>query len=468
MTDFLLISPSYIDYGSSRLLKWDFYSLLEVTPPLGILYVASSAIEAGYKVQFIDLEAERISFKRLGQIIKEIKPRLVGISCSSPLFNTVIGLADVIKQAADVPILIGGPHALADPESIMEFKTIDYCIKGEADFNVVELLDFLFHGKGRIEEIRGLFYKRNGQVVHNKPSEVIIDLDKTPLPARHLLKQGLYFNILNERGFYSSLVATRGCPFNCLFCFPISRHLRRRSVGNVISEIKECIQKYKINNLDIFDDTFNLDKKWVIDFCNIVKREGIKINWRARCRPDLIDKDVVQSMESAGCQTISLGVESANNNTLKWLRKEYCVEEILKAVELISQTKIHLHGYFILGSPVENRQGMLNTINFACKKEFDFATFSILTPFPGTDLFKISLSSGHLEWYDKNDYSQTIGVCKPILKHPTMTKDEIQRLLKYAYMRFFLRQRQIFLLLKTIISNPVVYYKASKRMIFNS
>lgn len=464
MTDFLLISPSYLDYGSSNMFKWDFYSLLEVTPPLGIMYVASSAIHAGYKVQFIDVEAEKIPFRRLGQIVREMKPRLVGIGCLSPVFNTVIELSGVIKSAINVPVIIGGPHTLVDPDSIMELKTVDYCIRGEADFNIVKLLDFVLKGKGRIEEIEGASYKINGRIIHNKPSEVILDLDSVHMPARHLLKRELYFNIFNKKGFYTDIVTTRGCPFECLFCFPMYGRLRRRSIANVISEIRESVQKYEIKNFDIFDDTFNLDRRWVIDFCNALVKEDFKINWRARCRPDLFDKELVQSMERAGCETISMGVESANNHTLKWFNKMYSIEEICKAVDLISQTKINLHGYFILGAPVENREEMLHTIRFACERKFDFATFSILTPYPGTELFKIALRDGYLDGYNKNDYSEAIGICKAILKHPTMTKEEIQKLFKYAYRKFYLRQRQISLLLKTVISKPAVYYKIARRI----
>lgn len=464
MVDLFLISPSYVNYGKTRMSVWNFYSLLEVMPPLGISYVAANAINAGYNVKFIDMEAETTKFKDLKKIIKRIKPKLVGIGCTSPLFNNVIELSGIIKAAIDAPIIVGGPHALVDCDSIMSVKSIDYCLRGESDFTIVSLMDYLLKGKGSIQDINGVSYKEGGRVFHNKPVGAIADLDKIPFPNRQLLKHNLYYHPFIRGKSCSAIIATRGCPFNCIFCLQMSNKARRRSIGNVISEIRESLDRHKIRDFEFFDETFNLDPQWVIGFCRELVNQDIKIRWRARCRPEFFTKEVVQSMKRAGCYMISIGVESANNRTLEWLNKKYTIEQVKKAAEIISAEKIGLHGYFILGSPVETKEDMLRTIDFACTSKIDFATFSILTPLPGTEFFNIALKEGYIESYDRNDYSNTIGVCKTLIKHPTMTKKEVQSLYKYAYRRFYLRKRLIIRSFKEAAFNTGIYCKIMKRI----
>lgn len=463
--DLLLINPSYADYGKAKISKWDFYSLPSVVPPLGIMYVAASAINAGYNVKFIDMEAETICFSKLKKIVKETNPKLVGIGCLTSLFSIVIELSKIIKSSIDIPIIVGGSHSLVDPDSIMEIETIDYCIRGEADFTIAPLLNYLLKDKGKIEEINGVSYRKDGKVIHNKSTELIPDLNKITFPARFLLRHNLYFNTLIKGKSCTSIITTRGCPFNCLFCFPIYKIARRRSIENVISEIREIVEQYNIRDFEFFDETFNLNPRWVIDFCNELVNQGVEIRWRTRCRPDLFTKEVVQSMKKANCRMISLGVESANNHTLKWLNKMYTIEQVQKTIDMITQVGIELHGYFILGAPVETKEDMLKTIDFACNPNFDFATFSILTPGPKTELFDIALKEGYLENYNKKDYSDRIGGCRALLKHPSMTREEIQSLFKYAYKKFYFRPGKLFILFKEVIHNPSLYYKVIKRIL---
>jgi len=464
MTDLLLIHPSYVDYNNTKIFKWDAYSLLDLMPPLGIMYIAASAIKAGYSIKFIDMEAEAISFDKLGKIVKDINPKLVAIGCLSSLFKNVITLSKIIKLHIDIPIIVGGTHTLIDPDSIMKIGTIDYCVRGESDFTIIPLLDYLLKGKGKIEELRGISYKKDNKVIHNKAAELIDNLDKIPFPARHILKHNLYYHPFVKGKSCATIITTRGCPFSCIFCFPIYKKMRRRSIENVISEIKEVIREYNIKDFEFFDETFNLNPKWVIGFCNELVEQNIKIRWRARCRPDLFTREMTKIMKKAGCYMISMGVESGNDKTLKWLNKRYTIDQINKAIDFITEAGIELHGYFILGSPVETKEDMVRTIEFACRPNFDFVTFSILTPYPGTKLFDIALKEGYLENYDKNDYSNQIGMVTALLKHPTMTADEIQKLFKFAYRRFYFRPGQMIKLFKKAVSNPNIYYKIIKRV----
>jgi len=463
MTDLVLINPSYFDYGKGRNLLHHTYSILEVAPPLGLLYVGANAINAGYKVKLIDMEAEVISYKELKSRIKRLKPQLVGITCPTALFNISVELSKIIKSVVDVPIVIGGPHTIMDIDSILENETIDFCLRGESDVTIVPLLDYLIKQTGRIEDVKSLSYRKDTTIVHNKVSGSISDLNTVPFPARQLLKKNLYFNLFTETATCTSIVTSRGCPYKCIYCAPIYTRGRQRSVENVVSEIRETVDRYKIKDFQFFDETFNLNPQWTIDFCNELVKQNISIFWRARCRPDLFTQEVVQCMKKAGCRIISMGVESANDNTLNWFKKGYNRKQIQNAINIIAEEGIELHGFFILGAPVENKEEMIKTIDLACMPQFSYASFYILTPLEGTQFLDIALKEGYIDVHDQIDYSDQTGF-NARLKHPSMTTEEIELLLKYAYNRFYFRLAPFGRFFKRIISNPFLYCKMIQRV----
>jgi len=462
MTDLVLINPSYGDYGKEKKLLSNIYSLLEVAPPLGLLYVGANAINAGYNVELIDMEAEVISFRELKNRIKKVKPRLVGITCPTTLFNNTVELSKIIKSAVDVPIVVGGPHTKMDIDSILENEVIDYCLRGESDVTITPLLDYLIKQTERIEDVKSLSYRKGATIVHNEVSGSISDLNAIPFPARQLLKKDLYYNMFTETPTCTSIVTSRGCPYKCIYCAPIYTRGRQRSVENVVSEIRETVDRYKIKDFQFFDETFNLNPQWTIDFCNELVKQNISIFWRARCRPDLFTPEVVQCMKKAGCRVISMGVESANDSTLKWFNKGYLRKHIQSAMDMIAEEGIELHGFFILGAPVETKEEMIKTIELACMPQFSYASFYILTPFEGTQFLDIALKEGLIDINDGIDYSDQTPF-NARLKHPSMTNEEIELLNKYAYKRFYFRLAPLFGIFKRAIKNPFLYCKIIQR-----
>ncbi len=387
------------------------------------------------------------------------------MSVPSALFANVIELSKIIKSAGSFPVLTGGPHSLVDPDSIMEVETIDYCLRGESDHTITPFLNYLLKGEGRIEDLNGLSYKDNNKIVHNNSLDLIKDLDSIPFPAINILNVDHYYHPFTKGKKYFSIITSRGCPFNCIFCFPMYKKQRRRSVENVISEIRETVEKYNILDFEFYDETFNLNPSWVMAFCEAVERLDLGIRWRARCRPELMTKEMALAMKKAGCYMISLGVESVNDQTLKWLNKRYTAEQVKAAVQVINSADIGLHGYFILGSPVESREQMMKTIDFSIKNDFDFVSFTILIPIPGTRLFDMAIEEGYIESYNKKDYSDQIGASKAVLKHPDMAKDEIQRLFKYAYIKFYLWPRNFNKLVKQIVTNRTMFFKIIRKFL---
>lgn len=459
--DLLLINPSYIKKGN--LFRININSSFERCPPLGLGYLASNCIHHNFNVELIDLDIEHLTSHDLSRKISILRPKLIGISCLSPLVSIVIKLTRFLKEKFNIPIVLGGPHTNIDPESLLNENSIDFLIRGEGEIPIVELLNYIIKKEGELKNIKNLSFKRDDKIIHNPLRELKSNLDEYPFPNRSLFKTDLYFNPFTRGKRFFTLITSRGCPFRCIFCNPIYRKSRKRSVKNVIEEIKKEVKYNKIHNFEIFDETFNFPPDWVIKFCNEIIKSKLKISFRIRCRPDLIvSEEMTQKLKDAGCYIISLGIESANDKTLEFLKKIYNSAQIKKAIELIKNAKIKIHGFFILGTPTETKREMLNTINFAIGSKIDFAIFALLTPFPGTELYEMANKRGW--WDDKNklDYSDLFGQINPILKHPELSNKELIKLHRKAYIKFYLRFRAIRKLIGILIYNPLYPFKVLK------
>jgi len=454
MIDLLLIKPSYYDTEKKKL---DLTTSLILMPPIGLGYVAAACREE-FSVKIIDMEAERIKIDDLWGHIERFSPKVIGITAMSSTLKQTKGIAKTIKEKRNIPIIVGGPHAVLDPVSIFQIDNVDYVVCGEAELMINDLLTFLIYKKGEIGEIKNLVYKADGEILFTK-KDLMKGLDCIPFPKRELWEKDNYFHFFAKGKPCTSIITSRGCPYACVYCTPIYRSLRRRSIGNVIEEIKEIIDKFSIRDLEFFDETFNLNEAWVIGFCQGLLKEHITISWRARCRPDLITEEGIKWMKKAGCYMVSLGIESANNDTLKFFNKNYVVGQIKEAIRIIKKYDMELHGYFIIGSPTETKKETWNTVNFAIKEDLDYAIFSLLTPQPGTKLMEIALKN---KWIldEDFDYDKIKGYCSPVLKHPQLSPKEILRIYKMATMLFFARPKRILNLSKRIIFN-----KAAKKSI---
>lgn len=457
MVDFLLIKPPYYDEGG----ELDLTTSLERVPPLGLGYVAASCKD--FSVKILDMEAKEIKTKDIWQEIKKYSPKIIGITVISSIIEQVKKICKIIRKNSDIKIILGGPHAVLDPESLIEIG--DYVVCGEAEVMINNFLHYLIYKKGNLTKIKNLVYIKDKKIIHTK-EELIKNLDDIPFPKRELWDKQDYFNFFAKKRPYTSVITSRGCPYQCIYCTPIYHTVRRRSVENVIKEIKKIISEFNTTDIEFFDETFNLGEKWVIDFCKRIIEEKIKISWRARCRPDLVTEESTKMMKEAGCYMISLGVESANDSTLNFFNKGYNLKHVENAIRIIKKNRIELHAYFIIGSPTEDKRDTLNTINFSIRKPFDYVIFSILTPQPGTGLMQIALKH---KWLPnaKIDYDKIKGYCYPIMNHPHLTKKEIMKLHKNATINFFIRPKRIMDILIKILLNKGIERKKVIKTVFN-
>lgn len=244
--------------------------------------------------------------------------------------------------------------------------------------------------------------------------------------------------------------------------------VRYRSINNVLKEIKYNTEEYCINQLHFMDETFTLNKKRVISLCNQLINEKVfnKLKWIGETRVNLVDKDLLLKLKESGCSHIIYGIESGNDKILRIIKKGITIKQSENAIKLTKEAGIEVIATLILGHPYETRKTIDDSIKFAVNNDIDFAVFAILTPFPGTEIFKMAKKGeGNLKILTNNwnDYSKQMGNALSLKNIPRKELDYLQTL---AYMRFYLRPNKISNLLKITNLKAIPVYALKKLKIF--
>lgn len=354
-----------------------------------------------YKGHNCNLIVEALEKKPIRSIV-DYKPDLICFSIPSARANWMKATAKRIKSILNVPIVVGGPHSTFFPE-IIENPAIDIVCVGEGEQAIVELVDNLERGKG-ITKIKNLWVKKGSKIYKNPIRNLIENLDMIPPADRFLYMKYQYFRDKNT----DIVMATRGCPYNCTFCFNKKYNelyrgkgsvVRKHSVSRVISEIKDCMAKKKnVNHLYFYDDTFFLGpKEWFDEFFTRYKQE-VGLPFSITMRANLINEDVIRKLKGVGCTTIRMGIESANPYLReKVLKKGITNEQILNASRLIKKYGIMLQVYNIIGVPGETIETALETYELSKKIHPTYAWCSLMQPYPGTEIAEVAKKENLIE-----------------------------------------------------------------------
>jgi len=436
-----------------------------VVPPLGLAYIGAILEKAGHEVKIRDTVALnwRSPIKIKGRIhlgqkwkdisdeIKRSKPDAVGISCPfSSQSDNAHKVAELVKAYnADVPVIMGGAHPSTLPKRVLRDQNVDYVVIGEGEMTMLNLFKTLSKDTARVRtsfnEIDGLAYRKEGNTVINPKKKFIEDLDSLPLPARHLLPMNEYFNAEAPHGPelmrkpYTSMITSRGCPFNCVFCsiHTVWGHKwRARSPDNVVLEIEHLIDVYKIREVHFEDDNLTLDKRRMAKICDLILDKGLDIRWFTPNGVAIwtLDKNLLEKMKKSGCYKLSFGIESGCPQTLKFIKKPINLARARQVIHWANDVGIWTHGFFVIGFPYETKEAIYETLRFAVESDLDFASFFIATPFPGTELLEIVKKEGLIEndliWMKQN-------VSHTTLKTKFLTSEEINSLRRDLYVGFF-------------------------------
>jgi tRNA A37 methylthiotransferase MiaB len=387
--------------------------------PIGLAYLATVTRNAGHDVAIFDVDAvekgtdidfsdeyRRLELYRQGlnddshivwqdikRVVEDFNPDIVGITAMTTKFGSVLRTAEVVKKYNPrLKVVVGGPHSTFLPGLTLKSKDIDIVVRGEGEKTFVNLIEAIENGEG-LQDIKGVSFKKDEKVFHNPPQEFIEDLDQTPFPARDLLMDS--HNYTSED--MGAIMTSRGCPFNCSYCCHMwQRKVRNRSIDNVIDELKEVKQRYGTKQFEFKDDTFTLNRKRTMEFCERLISEKLKINWSCTTRVDLLDEGLIKKMKKAGCNIIKLGFETGSERILKETKKGVTFAQMKTVAELLNRHGIFWSGYFMVGLPMETEEDIRQTYKLMKELNPYYVGLGVYNPFPQTELFEQGVQMGLL------------------------------------------------------------------------
>ena len=291
-------------------------------PPLNLAYIAAIAESQGHEVRISDGEVDNLSPEKMVQETSDFHPDLIGMTATTPFYHIAVNLAKKLKEVTDTPIVIGGHHITVLREKAFD-RVFDYAFIGEAERSWQMFLK-KYENNRKVTDVPGVLYRDRDDIRFTGPAELIWNLDTLPFPARHLLSSRRYFiGTLRGNKNFSTVMTVRGCPFKCIFCNTevFGGRTRKHSPEYVIRDIREIKEKIGIDHIAFLDDSFTLDRKHVMDLCDRLIAEKLKITFETSTRANTIDDELVAKMVEAGLIRISYGLESTDSNIRRIIRK---------------------------------------------------------------------------------------------------------------------------------------------------
>ncbi len=407
-------------------------------PPLGLAYIAAMLKKNNYDVKILDVPALNLSSFDVKKYFQNTCPDIIGISCMTTNFPGALECAKIAKSVNAITVL-GGPQMDILPIEMLSYEFIDYGISGEGEYSFLTLVKLLdsnnsFEKSEKIKNIPGIIFRSGNKIIRNE-SELIENLDEIPFPERKLLPNDKYSSIIG-RNPITTMITTRGCPYNCGFCFkgPQDKKFLLRSAENVVDEMEQVILDFKVKEIMFYDDVITLKKEHIVSICEEIIKRNIKICWESPTRIDIVNRELLKLMRRAGCIRLRYGVESGNKEILRKMNKKIELQKVQEVFKMTEEEGIERFAYFIIGYLGENDQTMQETIDFAKKLNPDLVMFTLATPLPATPLFEDTVKAGII---DKN-YWRDFTLGKRNDRIPILTANA-EEYIKKAYKEFYLR-----------------------------
>jgi len=450
------------------------------SPPLGLAYIASVLRKSGHEVLILDSVIEGYSLERdltkdtkiygltkemILEKVKSFNPDVVGISCIfSTLHNIVLDLADFLKQNfLSLKIVLGGTHATVYADKLMESKSIDFIVRGEGEYAMLGLLDCL-GGKKNLGDIDNLVWRDNDSLKFN-PQKFIDDIDQLPYPARDLLNMEAYRNIGILQGATHSgsnpttVITSRGCPANCVFCSIHSvwgKKFRAHSVDYVLAELKSLKQNFAINYILFEDDNITFDRQRAERIFQGMIDNNFQFRWTAPNGVAIwcLDEKLLSLIKKSGCEVLFLAVESGDQDTLKNIvNKPLDLQKAKEIINVCRKLKIKTQAFFVIGLVGETIESMNKSMGFAKRLNVDRISIAVATPYPGTRLYDICKEKGFLS--KDFDITRLMTRSGQICTNEFSPKD-VEKIASAAYIGFSLRHpfKTISRILEKILVDP--------------
>ncbi|MFX0179880.1 MAG: B12-binding domain-containing radical SAM protein [Candidatus Hodarchaeota archaeon] len=413
------------NYGIRSYKLWNYGHIF---PPLGLEYIAAY-IEDLAEVRLIDNRLKSANLMVVEKAIKKFRPNYVGISCNYSFQAYVTYKIASLAKIHGSKTIIGGWHPTLVPNEMLESDSVDMVVRGEGERTFRELIQ-----KNSPVGVLGLSYKQDGQQIHN-PDRELLDLKQIRAPTRKFRSSTAKASY-NFFGFpLDCIEISRGCPYSCSFCciHKFYRHkYRSRAIPDIIKELRSREIKDRASLIFIVDDNFMVDPKYVVELCDAIIQNGIKMFLKTQVRVDSVVKypEVFKKMADAGFLFLFLGFESFSDRALKKLNKQFKVKDIRSAIKILHDLGYIIQGNVILGADLEDtKKDLESTIKIAKTLDVDMLTFTLLTCYPGTKLMEHVQKEDLLLTKDWHNFNQLV----PIIKYPYLTSGDLKYYLAKAY-----------------------------------
>lgn len=432
-----------------------------VSVPLGLAYLGAYVRDLpGIRLAGLDNNALKLPASEYREIIRSEAPDVVAISVLTATLKTAWEMARTVKDVVPrAVVIVGGMHCSALPENTLEEPAIDYGVTGEGEESFREFLAALCEGRD-VVGIPNLVYRRDSRVMVNPRRPPLSELDRIPFPARELFDGAQYGMNLNRRATgarNTTLLTSRGCPYGCVFCSKAvyGRVFRQRSPGNVIAEML-WLEREGYGEVLIVDDTFTVNKTWVLEFCRQCGASGLRLRWNCHARVNVMDEELVVAMKQAGCTSVAFGIESGNPEMLKKIDKRISLDQARRAVMLCRKHGIGTLCSYIFGHPGDTRATVNDTLRVALELDSDYANFCVLVPMPGSKIFDDLMARGVL---DTQNWERYLGHAKavPSMSLCELSPEELHAAQRQAFRKFYFRPRYIWRKLRQVRSAGMLW-----------
>lgn len=415
---------------------------LPESPSLTYATLAAPLTKVGHKVEILDLDMVSQPAKELEQKLDGFSPDYVGINCTTPLVKKVKHIASIVKKHnANTIVVAGGPHPSSLPESLLVDSDIDIVCVGEGDFTMAEIVSVPdFSG------IKGICYKKDGEVISNPRREYIADLDQLPFPDWSLFDLNKYKtpHLSCRRNPVGAMETSRGCTFGCTYCNKniFGRTFRVKSPQRVVAEM-EYMLGIGFKEIHIMDDGFTTNLDRAKQICDLIKQRGLNFPWHLHngIRVDRVDREFLVKARDAGCYGVTFGIESGDEGVLNNIHKGITLEQVRQVFEWTKEVGIETLAFFMIGLPGETEETMQKTINLAKELDPDYTKVSILLPLPGTPLHHDFEQEGYIKSKDWALYNQHEP--SGVYDHPNLDWETIHHYYDRFYRRFYLRPHTV-------------------------
>lgn len=430
--------------------------------PIWLSYATGVLEKEGHQVRLVDAITRKWNIDDVREDAKRFRPDLVVVDTNFSCLSNDIDIANQLKEATNAMSVMVGPPVSQFTERILN-DGVDIAARFEFDFTLRDVTEAIENGSP-LKDIKGIWYKDNGSIVHNEDRKLISssELDEIPFVSR------VYNDHLNIKDYFLNhalyptvqIFTGRGCPNFCTFCsWPetlMGRKYRIRSVENVVDEFEYVAEELSVKEIFIEDDAFTLSKNRIVKFCDELKRRKIDISWSCQSRATL-DYDTMTAMRNSGCRLLDVGYESGSNEILKNIQKGITTKQLREFTHNAKRARLKILADFVVGFQGETNRTIEQTLKFIKEISPNILQVAVATPMPGTQFF---------EWCKDNDYlleddlTYSIdqnGFQKCIVSYPWLNNKEIERNVDKLLMRYYISPSYILVAMKSISGKNSIY-----------